>query len=85
MFDILLSIDIYCMPRREVLMQRLLLLLPAAGCLQFVPPGELVEGVQLAPPDNPFARLMGKQGSYDVNRCARLNFGREQGGDSICT
>jgi hypothetical protein len=35
-----------------------------------VPPGELVEGVQLAPPDNPFARLMGKQGSYDINRCA---------------
>ncbi|WIA13852.1 hypothetical protein OEZ85_002426 [Tetradesmus obliquus] len=35
---------------------------------KFVPPGELVEGVQLAPPDNPFARLMGKSPAYDVNR-----------------
>jgi hypothetical protein len=54
----------------------LLLLLPPAA--QFVPPGELVEGVQLAPPDNPFARLMGKQGSYDVNRCASRALGTDQ-------
>eukprot|EP00878_Enallax_costatus_P033816 GHUV01037383.1.p1 GENE.GHUV01037383.1~~GHUV01037383.1.p1 ORF type:complete len:193 (+),score=46.46 GHUV01037383.1:525-1103(+) len=37
---------------------------------EFVPPGELIEGITLDPPDNPFARLFGKQTSTPglVNR-----------------
>ena len=30
---------------------------------QFLPPGEIVEGMTLPPEDNPFARLFGKQSS----------------------
>ncbi|KAF8066169.1 PRY2 [Scenedesmus sp. PABB004] len=45
---------------------------PGAGMVgpdgKFVPPGELVEGIQLPPPDNPFARLLGRGGRGGVNR-----------------
>jgi hypothetical protein len=35
----------------------------AAACLQFIPPGEIVEGLTAEPEDNPFARLFNKRPS----------------------